>query len=76
MYPNHHVKETKALFSRSPDQGDDRRTSEEGVVKPYLSGRLATWAVELSQYNIEYLTQTAIKGLTLAYFLVECTFSE
>jgi len=44
--------------------------------KPEVSGRLAAWTMELSQFFIEYHPRTAIKGQALADFMVECSFSE
>ena len=41
--------------------------------KADFSGRIATWAVELSQYEIEYQPRTAIKGQVLADFVAEFT---
>jgi hypothetical protein len=35
-----------------------------------LSGRLVNWGIELGQFDIEFHPQTAIKGQTLADFLV------
>ncbi|XP_019182148.1 PREDICTED: uncharacterized protein LOC109177291 [Ipomoea nil] len=43
---------------------------------PMSSGRLVKWAVELTQYGIEYQPRPSIKGQALADFLVECTASE
>ena len=42
--------------------------------KPDLSGRLLNWAVELSQFNIEYEPRKAIKAQALSDFIVECSF--
>lgn len=41
--------------------------------KPDLSGHLVNWAVELSQFSINYLPRTSIKGQALSDFLVECS---
>ncbi|XP_013629866.1 PREDICTED: uncharacterized protein LOC106335793 [Brassica oleracea var. oleracea] len=41
------------------------------VILPSQSGRLAKWAVELSEYNIEYRPRTSAKSQVLADFLVE-----
>ena len=38
---------------------------------PNQSGRLAKWAVELSEYDIEYKGRIAMKAQVLAYFLTE-----
>ena len=39
--------------------------------KPYASGRLLKWAVELSKFDIEYRPRSAIKGQVLVDFIVE-----
>ncbi|XP_077248112.1 uncharacterized protein LOC143887805 [Tasmannia lanceolata] len=41
--------------------------------KPDTSGRLVKWAVELSEFNIQYIPRTAIKAQVLADFVAECT---
>jgi hypothetical protein len=38
-----------------------------------LSGRLANWATELGQFNLEFVPRNAIKGQALADFLAEFT---
>lgn len=40
------------------------------------SRRLVAWAVELSQFALEYHSRTAIKGQALADFMIECSFTE
>ena len=39
--------------------------------KPSLSGRIARWQVLLSEFDILYVSQKAIKGSAIANFLVE-----
>ena len=41
------------------------------IHKPDLSGRMARWAIELSEYGILYKPRLAKKGQVLADFLVE-----
>jgi hypothetical protein len=38
-----------------------------------LSGRLANWAIELGQFDLEFIPRKAIKGQVLADFLIEFT---
>ncbi|XP_074346516.1 uncharacterized protein LOC141685307 [Apium graveolens] len=40
------------------------------------SGRLVNWAIELIQFNIKFVSRTAIKAQALAEFVVKCTFPE
>ena len=39
--------------------------------KPETSGQLLKWAIELSEFDIEYLLRSVIKGQILANFLVK-----
>jgi hypothetical protein len=43
------------------------------LFKPDTSGRLVNWAVELGEFDIEYLPRTAIKGQAMADFIAEFT---
>jgi ribonuclease HI len=43
------------------------------LFKPDTSGRLVNWAVELGEFDIEYLPRPAIKGQALADFIAEFT---
>jgi hypothetical protein len=38
-----------------------------------LSGRLANWAIELEEFDIEFLPRNAVKGQALVDFLTEFT---
>ena len=39
--------------------------------KPDLSGRMLQWAIELSEYGIEYQSRLSMKGQVIADFVVE-----
>ena len=39
--------------------------------KPEAAGRMVQWAIELSQFNIEYHPKMAIKAQALAGFIAE-----
>ena len=41
--------------------------------KPEAIGRIVQWAIELSQFDIEYRPRTAIKAQALANFIAEFT---
>ena len=41
------------------------------IHKPDLSRRMARWAIELSEFNIQYKPRLALKGQILVDFLVE-----
>ncbi|KAI3723439.1 hypothetical protein L2E82_35012 [Cichorium intybus] len=41
------------------------------LLKPEKSGRLAKWAIELGEHDIDYKPRTSIKGQALADFLAE-----
>ena len=44
--------------------------------KPSLSRRIARWQVLFSEYNIQYVSQEAIKGSAIAEFLTNQTEDE
>ena len=44
--------------------------------KPKAAGRMVQWAIELSQFDMEYRPRTTIKALALANFIVEFTTPE
>ena len=44
--------------------------------KPNFSGRMARWAIELSEYNIQYKPRLLKKGQVLADFILEIPQSE
>ena len=40
------------------------------------AGRIAKWAVELGEFDLEYRPRPAIKAQILADFIVECTLPD
>ena len=44
--------------------------------KPKAAGRMIQWAIELSQFDIEYHPRTSIKAQALADFIAEFTFPD
>jgi len=46
---------------------------QKAMNKPEAAGRMVQWAIELSQFDIEYHPLTAIKSQALADFIVEFT---
>ena len=46
------------------------------INKPEAAGRMVQWAIELSQFDIEYRPRTAIKAQALANFIAEFTTPE
>ena len=45
-------------------------------MKPKATGRMVQWAIELSQFDIEYHPRTAIKAQALADFITEFTLPD
>ena len=43
---------------------------------PEAAGRMALWAIELSEYDVQYHPRTAVKGQIVADFIAEYTQSE
>ena len=43
---------------------------------PEAAGRMALWAIELSEFDIQYRPRTAIKGQVVADFIAEFTLGE
>ena len=46
------------------------------IHKPNLSGRMARWEIELSEYDIQYKTKLSKKGQVLVDFIAELPHSE
>ena len=43
---------------------------------PEAAGRMALWAVKLSEFDIQYRPRKAIKGQVVADFIVEFTLED
>ena len=43
---------------------------------PNVVERLALWAIELSEFDVQYHPRTAIKGQIVEDFIVEFTYDE
>ena len=46
---------------------------KKSMKQPEAAGRMIQWAIELSQFNIEYHPRTAIKAQALADFIAKFT---
>ena len=52
------------------------RPLRRAMSNPDATGRLALWAIELSEFDIQYRPRTAIKGQVVADFIAEFTHDE
>ena len=43
---------------------------------PEAAGRMALWAIELSEFDVQYRPQRAVKGQIVANFIAEYTQTE
>ena len=43
---------------------------------PEATGRMALWAIELREFDIQYRPQTAVKGQLLADFIAKFTLGD
>ena len=46
---------------------------KKAMSSPEAAGRMALWAIELSEFDIQYRPRTAIKGQVVADFIAEYT---
>ena len=49
------------------------RPLRKAMSSPKVVGRMTLWAVELSEFDIQYHLRTAVKGQVVADFIVEFT---
>ena len=66
----------RQYFQASPILVMTDRPIRKSMNKPEAVGRMVQWAIELSQFDIEYHPRTAIKAQALADFIVEFTLSD
>ena len=52
------------------------RPLRRAISNPDIAGRLTLWAIELSEFDIQYRPQTAIKGQVVSNFIAEFTHNE
>ncbi|XP_075649933.1 uncharacterized protein LOC142620455 [Castanea sativa] len=52
------------------------RPLRRAMSNPEMAGRMALWAIELSEFDIQYQPWTAVKGQILANFIAEFTTAE
>src|SRR3954464_6316746 len=44
--------------------------------KLHQSGHMLNWGVELSEFDLKYISRTSMKGQVMADFVVECTIPQ
>ena len=49
---------------------------KKAMSSPEAAGRMALWAIELNEFNVQYRPRTAIKGQVVADFIAEYTQPE
>nr|XP_043611691.1 uncharacterized protein LOC122583338 [Erigeron canadensis] len=67
----HAAQRLRRYFQAHPIQVLTDKPIKQVLTRPEVSGRLAKWAVELGEHEIEFKPRSAIKGQILAYFLAE-----
>ncbi|XP_057251721.1 uncharacterized protein LOC130591808 [Beta vulgaris subsp. vulgaris] len=70
------ARKLRPYFDCHPIQVLTNQPLEKALQKMDSSGRLLKWAVELSEYDIQYKPRTAIKAQALADFMVEASYEK
>nr|XP_021860927.1 uncharacterized protein LOC110799950 [Spinacia oleracea] len=70
------ARKLKPYFDAHKVQVLTNQPLEKSLQRLDTSGRLLKWAVELSEYDIEYKPRTAIKAQALADFIAEASYEE
>ncbi|GAA0186758.1 hypothetical protein LIER_34046 [Lithospermum erythrorhizon] len=63
----------KAYFEAYPIRVMTDQPIKRIMSNPSMTGRLTTWAIELSEFEVSYVPRTSVKAQALADFIVECT---
>ena len=66
----------RQYFQANPILVMTNQPIKKSMNKPEAAGRMVQWAIELSQFDIEYHPITAIKAQALADFIAEFTLSD
>ena len=66
----------RPYFQANPILVITDQSIKKSMNKPEAAGRMVQWAIELSQFNIEYQPRTAIKVQALVNFITEFTLLE
>ena len=64
----------RQYFQANPILVMTNQLIKKSMNRPEVAGRMVQWAIELSQFDIEYLSRMAIKAQALADFIAEFTF--
>nr|XP_043639646.1 uncharacterized protein LOC122610749 [Erigeron canadensis] len=72
----HAARRLRRYFQAYPIQVLTDKPIKQVLTRPEVSGRLAKWAVELGEHEIEFKPRNAIKGQILADFLAEVPVNE
>ncbi|GJR40950.1 reverse transcriptase domain-containing protein [Tanacetum coccineum] len=70
------ARKLRRYFQAHPIQVLSDIPIKQGLAKPEKSGRVAKWAIELGEHEIEFKGRNSIKGQILADFLVETSPTE
>ncbi|XP_065624582.1 uncharacterized protein LOC136065385 [Quercus suber] len=68
--------QAQAILPGESNLSDDGSAHQEVNEQPEAAGRMIQWAVELSQFDVEYHPRTAIKAQALADFIAEFTYPD
>nr|XP_023874804.1 uncharacterized protein LOC111987331 [Quercus suber] len=65
----------RPYFQANPIKVMTDQPIKKAMNKPEAAGRMVQWAIELSQFDVEYCPRTAIKAQVLADFIAEFTIN-